>query len=53
MSKIRLKEMIQDLRSELMEAKVAGAEEALKFLVEDVEIEVEVLASKNQGRRVV
>lgn len=49
MSKIRLNEMIQDLRSELMEAKDAGKGEALQFLVEDVEIEVEVLASKKAG----
>ena len=49
MSKIRLNEMIQDLRSELMEAKEAGEGKALQFLVEEVEIELEVLASKTGG----
>jgi hypothetical protein len=46
MNTIRLKEMIQNLRSELIEAKDEGEGETLQFLVEDVEIELEVLASK-------
>lgn len=49
MSKIRLSEMIRDLRLELMEAKEVGEGKALQFLVEDVEIELEVLASKKGG----
>ena len=49
MNNIRLNEMIQNLRSELMQAKDAGQGEELQFLVEDVEIEVEVLASKKAG----
>ncbi len=49
MSNIRLNEMIENLRSELMQAKESGKGKELQFLVEDVEIEVEVLASKKAG----
>ncbi len=49
MSNIRLNEMIQGLRSELMQAKDAAQGEELQFLVEGVEIELEVLASKKAG----
>lgn len=46
MSKIGLKEMILNLRQELMAARTEGSQEELRFLVEDIEVELEVLATK-------
>jgi hypothetical protein len=42
MDKIPLSEMLAELREELLEAQVQGEEQALKFRIEDIEIELQV-----------
>ena len=44
--KIELAEMLTELRTELLKARGAGADEALKFEIADVEIEVQIVATK-------
>lgn len=46
MSNIRLNEMIRELRSELLIAKGEAEDEELRFQVEDIEIELEIMTSK-------
>jgi len=46
MSKIELSDIIVNLRKELLEAQKKGADEDLKFTVEDIEVELQVTTSK-------
>ena len=46
MNNIALSELIVELRRELVDAQRQGAEEELKFRVEDIDIEVHVKASR-------
>ena len=46
MQKIGLKEMVVALRKELLEAQEEGAKQNLKFAVEEIDIEVELVTTK-------
>ena len=44
--KIELAEMLTELRAQLLKARGEGADEALKFEIADVEIEVQIATTK-------
>ena len=46
MDKIPLSEMLAELRKELLEAKWEGQSSDLKFLIEDIEIELQIVTTK-------
>ena len=46
MDKIPLSEMVAELRRELLKAQEEGKDAALRFLIEDVELEVQVGTTK-------
>lgn len=46
MNEIELSEVIVNLRKELLKAQVKGANEGLKFKVEDIEVELQIATSK-------
>ena len=49
MDKIPLSEMLAELRKELLEAKLEGQGSDLKFLIEDIEIELQIATTKEAG----
>lgn len=51
-TRIRLSDLIDNLRKELIVAQWKGEGESIKFLVEEVELEVEVTAAKKTGGEV-
>jgi len=46
-NKIELAEMLTELRAQLLEARAKGAEQALRFEIADVEIEVQIATTKS------
>ncbi|MDN5850578.1 MAG: hypothetical protein L0H63_13230 [Nitrococcus sp.] len=49
MEKIRLAEMIKQLRRELLDAQAADKDEPLRFGLQDIEIELTVATTKEAG----
>ncbi|MCW5213165.1 hypothetical protein VU04_09680, partial [Desulfobulbus sp. TB] len=45
-NKLELAEMIKGLRSQLAEAQMEGEDKAIRFTVEDVELELEIAAEQ-------
>ncbi|MCI5125257.1 MAG: hypothetical protein D3925_12480 [Candidatus Electrothrix sp. AR5] len=48
--KLELAAMIKGLRAQLAEAQTEGAEENIRFTIEDVELELQVSAEQQPGR---
>ena len=46
---VELADMIQNLRQELIKAQDQGADEDLRFIVEDIELELTVSVQKKEG----
>lgn len=51
-TEIPLTEVIRELRGQLMDAIEAGSEEELRFGVEELELELQVVVTKNVGAKV-